>query len=564
MLNHSKMLLQNLQDSFSAYINMTLYMTDQDGSPMTNMSGISPFVELLVYKQKLPFLSQLKKIIVEYPTITTCVVIDVMGCPVYSGVKGLLVPVIIDEKIISYIWCWAYIEEGVSDYVKAGIKLDELKEDWKYPIYQLPVLTNKQLQQKKEQLINMASICSELLKSKRELELLNVEEHLLNAVKATNVHYYQLLEIMKKNENLDYAGIASLTDETVKIKAFIGPLEDSIIGCSFIKAGTFFEDVSSCKSMKYWEYIGFDPRLSFLMINGIRTGCFFCYPILINNQVGAFLFGGKTIENRLSPYSIRRIGIVGSIVEMGMNNEWLKTRIDLHLMKLSILMEISKSVTTIKNVQDMLLLMTNIANSLVPSHFTSITTKFGSFEFLNVTNIINDMTIKEYCQNLHDRTFKTEKTKATYRKSARILEKYETFMIECPIYIDDSLFGMISVSLLESIGFKEAEAYLNSLSSICGLALKPLLKKLKQKQIKSIEVEKEFIKSSPLMGLLTPRELEVLRLIVRGRSNKEIGDELYISKHTVKNHISNILNKLEVNDRRQIIAAFYSLNYKNF
>jgi DNA-binding NarL/FixJ family response regulator len=50
---------------------------------------------------------------------------------------------------------------------------------------------------------------------------------------------------------------------------------------------------------------------------------------------------------------------------------------------------------------------------------------------------------------------------------------------------------------------------------------------------------------------LTPRELDVLRLIVSGNSNKEIGEELRISEATVKTHINNILSKLGVTDRTQ-------------
>lgn len=50
---------------------------------------------------------------------------------------------------------------------------------------------------------------------------------------------------------------------------------------------------------------------------------------------------------------------------------------------------------------------------------------------------------------------------------------------------------------------------------------------------------------------LTGRELQVLELIVRGRSNKEIGSELKISEATVKSHINNILSKLGVTDRTQ-------------
>jgi DNA-binding NarL/FixJ family response regulator len=50
---------------------------------------------------------------------------------------------------------------------------------------------------------------------------------------------------------------------------------------------------------------------------------------------------------------------------------------------------------------------------------------------------------------------------------------------------------------------------------------------------------------------LTSRELEVLELIVRGQSNKEIGASLSITEATVKSHINNILSKLGVTDRTQ-------------
>lgn len=50
---------------------------------------------------------------------------------------------------------------------------------------------------------------------------------------------------------------------------------------------------------------------------------------------------------------------------------------------------------------------------------------------------------------------------------------------------------------------------------------------------------------------LTGRELEVLKLIVSGKSNKEIGAELSISEATVKTHINSILSKLGVSDRTQ-------------
>ena len=52
---------------------------------------------------------------------------------------------------------------------------------------------------------------------------------------------------------------------------------------------------------------------------------------------------------------------------------------------------------------------------------------------------------------------------------------------------------------------------------------------------------------------LTRREAEVLRLMAEGKSNKMIGEYLYISEKTVKNHVSSILQKMEVDDRTQAV-----------
>ena len=54
---------------------------------------------------------------------------------------------------------------------------------------------------------------------------------------------------------------------------------------------------------------------------------------------------------------------------------------------------------------------------------------------------------------------------------------------------------------------------------------------------------------------LTPRELEVLKLVAKGLSNKEIGDALHLVEGTVKLHITNILTKLHVSARTQAILA---------
>lgn len=117
---------------------------------------------------------------------------------------------------------------------------------------------------------------------------------------------------------------------------------------------------------------------------------------------------------------------------------------------------------------------------------------------------------------------------------------------------DDLLFDAVRSGakgyLLKNISSKEMLAKLRGLSQ-GDAAISPA-------QISRIL--SEFARTAPPQPAdqeettpLTDRELEVLRLIVMGVSNQEIGARLHISVHTVKNHMHNILDKLKVGSRRE-------------
>jgi DNA-binding NarL/FixJ family response regulator len=83
--------------------------------------------------------------------------------------------------------------------------------------------------------------------------------------------------------------------------------------------------------------------------------------------------------------------------------------------------------------------------------------------------------------------------------------------------------------------------------------------------VKLLDEFKQISRSDPQQVVntrLTDRELEVLKLVAEGLGNREIGKRLFISENTVKNHVRNILEKLQLHSRMD--AVMYAMREKLF
>ncbi len=134
-----------------------------------------------------------------------------------------------------------------------------------------------------------------------------------------------------------------------------------------------------------------------------------------------------------------------------------------------------------------------------------------------------------------------------------------------------NVFGVLLGGLLGSsitlLNISSANVAVIALTVICiTLAILPLLNRhlvmllsnhtyllafasMEEKQQKSI------VDTAPVLNPLTDREQEVLRLILRGNSNKAIAAQLSISENTVKTHVKNIYSKYNVSSRAEIIST---------
>ncbi len=125
---------------------------------------------------------------------------------------------------------------------------------------------------------------------------------------------------------------------------------------------------------------------------------------------------------------------------------------------------------------------------------------------------------------------------------------------------DESVFDAIragAVGYLLKDSSKEDLFHAISLAAENKYFLPPEITARVVKEFTRISKPKQAVQA--LQVNLTAREMEILKLIAEGISNKEIADRLVIAEGTVKNHISKILEKMDVSDRLQALLKAKSL-----
>jgi DNA-binding NarL/FixJ family response regulator len=122
----------------------------------------------------------------------------------------------------------------------------------------------------------------------------------------------------------------------------------------------------------------------------------------------------------------------------------------------------------------------------------------------------------------------------------------------------EAIKGGASGYLLKNSSFREVARAIRVVADGQSLISPPMALKLLDK-LKKMSRPGRHRAATPQ---LTARELEVLKLVAQGLSNRDIGKRLSISENTVRNHMHNILEKLQLHTRRD--AALYAVREKLF
>jgi DNA-binding NarL/FixJ family response regulator len=122
-------------------------------------------------------------------------------------------------------------------------------------------------------------------------------------------------------------------------------------------------------------------------------------------------------------------------------------------------------------------------------------------------------------------------------------------------YVFEALRAGASGFLVKDVPPEQLVAGIRSVASGDSLLGPSVTRRLIQEFVR--RPPEAFRAPPPELASLTAREVEVLRMMARGRSNAEIATELFVSETTVKTHVAHVLAKLGVRDRVQAVVFAY-------
>ncbi|MET9560414.1 response regulator transcription factor [Streptomyces tauricus] len=124
-------------------------------------------------------------------------------------------------------------------------------------------------------------------------------------------------------------------------------------------------------------------------------------------------------------------------------------------------------------------------------------------------------------------------------------------------YVYEALYAGASGFLLKDVRRDDLVHAVRVVAAGDSLLAPSVTRRLVADIIRRRRAEAAAPSSSARLDVLTAREEETLRLLARGLSNAEIARTLFVSEHTVKTHVSNVLSKLGLRDRVQAVICAY-------
>jgi DNA-binding CsgD family transcriptional regulator/ligand-binding sensor protein len=546
-------ILQCVQDAYAALTGLSIIMFDLQRQPVTKVSNVTELAELVLFspgesEKPYPFIY-----IPEDGAQWRRPMIVQTG---YWGVKAIVAPVFVEQKVEYWIWAGAFIEEKTKQVIREQCVHVPHSEVWIPAIEHATEQPISAVEQKLHDIEKMSLVCSELIHSDRQKQQHERYFHLLDSAaeraQQASLNVGDFLHLLQRiDDHIDFLLYIQQRGRGWMVANAVGEKAEQMCGKPIKVAFPPLSDSQYPPSVACFENAALDPRFSFFVKHGIRPKVVLVYPILRDGTIEEWIVIGSETASSL-PKAVVPIGsIMVKYWSLYTTCESAYIKMDRHFMRLSMLMEIGRAMNVVKNNEEILRMMTDFVAELAYGDFVFTVLKDQKRNFKVHSGTVPERQITEYYEDVCHRYFETEDKRADNYIPALRKTKLGIIM-EIPFFVHEQLHGVMSVHVKHLEDTKEAEAYVTALVGVGTIMMKQNYDYMPKQEL-NVDV---------LTENLTAREMDVLSLLVQGCSNREIADRLFISIHTVKNHITNIFQKIGVNDRSQLIALVYQLNHR--
>lgn len=579
-MENTKEIIQEIQDVYSELVCLPIFITDKNGKQLTVCSGenepIAPFINNNVLFDQ--------SYIAPYLSIETPILFEITA-EEFIGQKMFLAPISIDGINEFHIWCGPIIDS--LELKNLLIEMHKNNTEQINILERIPLIGAEDVLACIQKLKSLSSVIRQFIidenRTNIELRLLMVNYLIDNFEGLTENTLPEIVKMLQEyfrtsgtsdfsSFSIDLFGYATVDkNEQFEIVYADGKNGKKLEGRRFFMGEGFLGQALLLKENMHWNNLDNDPRSLFYKTKGINISQIFCFPITYGDQTYGIIFAGIEQKSTLNEHYFQHCSLIAKRIAKRVFIQKCERENDQLSKQVSLLKEIIELINHFgyENKQLFHYILDKVKETLEINDLHLIYNRNDQFFVATRTSNID-------CIKIAD-TVGKYRNKSSLRMKEWTSEQLPngTYAFELPIIKEIKLVGVLIYHTEKPLKKEKLDVLKDVAEILKGIIISKVSDEVigrssyvdgPSRHTSSEETIDKVITSISNMSdmkpiieqfLLSKREKEVLYLVLEGLNNQDIAKQLFISGHTVKNHITSVYKKLNIQDRSQAFALVY-------
>jgi DNA-binding CsgD family transcriptional regulator/ligand-binding sensor protein len=584
-------LLQSVQNDYSKLLGLSIILVSIGGDIVTKPSHVNRLSEQLMgERSSTP--ETFRNLLRPYFKIENSIVFEStsLNC---TGMKYILTPIELDGVSHHYyLLCGPLVDsEDVKQLMIENSSENQQSREFIQLLQSLKVVDENLLNQSIESLNNFASIVKGLFLRKfradldKKIFLVNerIDETKITSPKQLSLLVEDIHKVFSSNFDnknhlelgLNLLGLAQpVNEDKYEIILAKGKNGENLKGVKFFIGESFLGQTVTLNEIIYWKDISKDPRNTFFKKRSIEISQLICIPIIYRENMYGLIFIGMNNRVIAMDHYINQVDLLAKKLAKKLYLFSSDEKKELLIKQRSLLIELAELLVKCRDIPLVPIL------DLIREHLQAVDLGIIYQAHDDYTIISRELLIKRAELIEIFQKYQSDPLHSSSKKDY-LFSCEENFRVSVPMWsVTGNFEGLIICQFSSQVAMNKFDFMFDLSRIIKGLLISPSNQhsnigvgsygQVDEEAVITNNLSKEQIYIAELTNIqqiieqlpLTKREKEVLFLVLEGLNNQEIADDLHISAHTVKNHITSIFKKLKVQDRSQAFALVYKIKYR--